>query len=72
MKKENYYKFMWTVSALLILTFAIRLFIDYRKYDPIANSAPFDTYILVRAIEFLLPSLLAFILGKLFKKKYNK
>lgn len=72
MKKDKYYKFLWTVSALLILTFAIRLYTDYLKYDPATNSAPFITFVQARAIQFLLPSLLAFILGSFFKKKYNK
>ena len=33
MKKENYYKFIWVLSALLLLGFAIRLGVDYYKIE---------------------------------------
>ena len=37
MKKENIYKFLYTISMLLILAFGIRLGVDYFKYDKINN-----------------------------------
>jgi len=72
MKKENYYKFMWGMSALLVLGFAIRLGADYCKYDPLTTSAPFYACIIVRAFEFMLPSILVFIAGLICKRKYTK
>lgn len=72
MKKENYYKFMWVMSALLVLGFAIRLGVDYYKYDPITTSAPFYAYIIIRALEFILPSIIVFIVGIFCKRKFTK
>lgn len=69
MKKENIYKFLYTISMLLILAFGIRLGVDYFKYDKINNSAPFYAYIIIRAIEFLIPSAIGFIFAKLIKIK---
>ena len=72
MKKENYYKLIWGISALLVVGFAIRLGADYYKYDPITTSAPFYTYIIVRAFEFILPSILTFIAAAICKRKFTK
>lgn len=72
MKKENVYKFLYAVCIFLIIGFAIRLGVDYLNYDKINNSAPFYTFIIERTIEFLLPSIIVFIVGKVMKKKYSK
>ena len=72
MKKENYYKFIWVLSALLLLGFAIRLGVDYYKYDPITTSAPFYACIIIRALEYLLPSIILFIVGIICKRKFTK
>lgn len=72
MKKENIYKFLYTVSIFLIIGFTIRLSVDYFKYDDLNNSAPFYTFIIVRIIEFIIPSIIVFIVGKVMKKKYFK
>lgn len=72
MKKENIYKFLYTVSIFLIIGFTIRLSVDYFKYDNLNNSAPFYTFIIVRIIEFIIPSIIVFIVGKVMKKKYFK
>lgn len=72
MKKENIYKFLYTVSIFLIIGFTIRLSVDYFKYDNLNNSAPFYTFIIVRIIEFIIPSIIVFIAGKVMKKKYFK
>lgn len=72
MKKENVYKFLYAVCIFLIIGFAIRLGVDYFKYDKINNSTPFYTFIIERMIEFLLPSIIVFIGGKIMKKKYSK
>ncbi len=69
MKKENLYKVLYVVSIVLIIVFAIVLFIDYKNYDAITNSAPFSVDIIVRGLEFVLPSLIIFIIGLVCKKK---
>lgn len=72
MKKENIYKFLYCISVFLVIGFCIRLGVDYYKYSNIANSAPFYVFAIERAIEFILPSVIVFIVGKIVKKKYNK
>ena len=72
MKKENIYKFLYTVSIFLIIVFFIRLGIDYLNYDTYNNSAPFYAYIIERVVEFIVPSIILFIVGIFCKKKYKK
>lgn len=72
MKKENIYKFLYSVCIFLILGFAIRLGVDYFKYNNINNSAPFYAFIIVRVVEFIIPSIIIFIVAKIIKKKYSK
>ena len=72
MKKENIYKFLYAVCIFLIVGFVIRLWADYFKYDNINNSAPFYTFVIERVVEFILPSIIVFIVGKVMKKKYSK
>jgi hypothetical protein len=71
-KKENWYKFMYVISGLLVVGFIIRLTADYIQYDPIATSFPFYASVLMRSIEFLLPSLIVFITAIIFKKYAKK
>ncbi len=72
MKKENIYKFLYVVSVFLIIGFAIRLGVDYFKYDEYSNSAPFYVFIIERVVEFIIPSIIVFIVAKIAKKKYDK
>ena len=72
MKKENYYKLIWGISALLVVGFAIRLGADYYKYDPITTSAPFYVNTIIRASEFILPSIIVFIVGIFCRRKFTK
>ena len=69
MKKENIYKFLYAVCILLIIGFCIRIGIDYSKYNQITNSSPFYIFIIVRTIEFILPSIIVFIIGHYLKNK---
>ena len=71
MKKENYHKFLYIVSILLLVGFSIRLIADYCTYNQY-SSAPFYLYIVVRTIEFIIPSIIIFIVAQVLKKKYNK
>ena len=72
MKNENIYKFLYVVSIFLIIGFAIRLGVDYFKYDSYSNSAPFYVFIIERVVEFIIPSIIVFIVAKIAKKKYDK
>lgn len=72
MKKENYYKFLYVISILLVIGFGIRLGADYFKYNTINNSVPFYVFILVRMLEFIIPSIIIYILAKYTKKKFNR
>lgn len=69
MKKKNIYKLLYVVSLLLLLGFVIRLSVDYMKYDITMTSAPFYIFIIERTIEFILPSIIIFVIGLIIKKK---
>ncbi len=72
MKKENIYKFLYAICIFIIIGFMIRLGADYFKYDNINNSAPFYVVLIERIVEFIIPSIVLFIIGKIMKKKYSK
>ena len=74
MKKENIYKFLYIVAALLVVGFAIAFGVDAYKYSNggYLGSAPLYAYALVDAVEYLLPSLAFFVAAIIFKKKFVK
>ena len=72
MKKDNIYKILYTISILLIIVFSIILGVDYFKYDDVVTSAPFYVCVIIRGLEFLLPSIIAFFVGLIFRRKYSK
>lgn len=74
MKKENWHKFLFVISALLVVGFAIAFGVDAYKYNTggYLGSAPLYAYALVDAVEYLLPSLAFFIAGMICKKKFSK
>ena len=72
MKKENIYKFLYAVCIFLIIGFVIRISVDFIKYDEMNNSAPFYAFIIIRAIQFIMPSIICFVVGKITKKKFTK
>ena len=59
------------ISLLLILGFIVVLNLDWVTYYSSYSSAPFYTYVIVRGLEFLLPSMILIIIGiiLLVKKK---
>ena len=59
------------ISLVLIVCFIIKTSFDYGKYSCTLTSAPFDIWILVNALYFVLPALIIFILG-IIKKRKNK
>ena len=74
MKKENIYKFLYIVSALLVVGFAIAFGVDAYKYDNggYIGSAPLYAYALIRVIEFIIPSVIVFAVAIICKKKFAK
>ena len=72
MRKENIYKLLYAISILLIIAFVIIIVADYFKYDNLNNLAPFYVFIITRMIEFIMPSVVIFIIGRMTKKKYSK
>lgn len=66
---------LFFVSLLLILGFIVILNLDWITYYSNYPSAPFYVYIIVRSLEFLLPSIILIIVGivlLLKNKKSNK
>lgn len=74
MKKENWHKFLFVISALLVVGFAIAFGVDAYKYNNggYVGSAPLYAYALVRAVEFILPSIIVFVVALICKKKFAK
>ena len=71
MKKQNIYKFLYAVSALLILGFAIHTIVDGFRYNSMLTSFPFYAFVLVRAIEYIVPRIIVFIVAIIVKKKFT-
>ncbi len=55
-------------SIILLLFFVVKTALDYINYDPLTNSAPFYTWIIINIICLIIPAALIFIIGRLFKK----
>ena len=74
MKKENIYKFLYIVAALLVVGFAIAFGVDAYKYNTgsYLGSVPLYAYALVDAVEYLLPSAIAFVAALICRKKFAK
>ncbi|MBR2860652.1 MAG: hypothetical protein IKB86_02295 [Clostridia bacterium] len=69
MKKASIYKIAYIISALLAVGFVVSFGLDVYNYNAYMSSAPLDAYALVRALEFLLPSVVVFIIGLIIKSK---
>lgn len=72
MKKHNIYRLTLAVGLFLIIGFILRTAADILTYDPINNSAPLCLFVILRALEFLLPSAAAFIASAILKKKFSE
>ena len=72
MKKDNIYKFLYTICIFLSIGFVVRLGVDYFRYDYLHNSAPFYVLVIERVVEFIVPSIIVFIVGNVIKNKYSK
>ncbi len=71
MNKKVVYWILYGVAIAFALAFAVVFTVDCVRYDGISTSAPLDAILLLRALEFLLPSLIALGIG-LFVKYYKK
>ncbi|MDO4800196.1 MAG: hypothetical protein Q4A52_06755 [Bacillota bacterium] len=67
--KKNMPKVCNIFSVVLVIAFFVKSLMDYGKYSPIENSAPFSAWVLTNAIGFLVPALAVFLLGRIVKKK---
>ena len=56
-------KLLYGASICMVIGFFVHLLIDYRAYNTTLNSAPFWLWILVDALLWLIPALLAFLAG---------
>ena len=69
MKKENIHKFLYAISALLVLGFAIHTIVDACRYDSMLTSFPFYAFIIAHAAEYIVPALIICVAGLICKKK---
>lgn len=58
MRNLDYNKIMRDISYVLIILFCIVTINDYINYSYVANSAPFYTFVIFRAFQFILPSII--------------
>lgn len=72
MKKETMYKILFSISVLLLAAFVVKTIIDYITYSTTLNSAPFSVFVLVNAIEFILPSVVLAVIGLFIRINCNK
>ncbi len=69
MNKQDISKFLKVIAVILLIGFIVIMFFDYRNYNPNETSFPFYTYIITRSLEFILPSIILFIVSIVLKKK---
>lgn len=72
MEREKWHIILKIMCVLLIIGFVIRLISDYYQIKIGNNSFPFYVFVIERALEFLIPSLIIFTSAKYFENKYNK
>ena len=67
MKKMS--KYLNILAIILVIIFLVILTIDYFMYDSYSTSFPFYTYIILRGVEFIIPSIILIIISRIMKKK---
>ena len=72
MKKENCYKFLYYISILLIVGFCIRLGADVYKITKNIYTNDIFLYIIVRMVEFIVPSIIIFFIARYMKKRNSE
>lgn len=53
--KKNMPKVCNILSVVLVIAFFVKSMVDYGKYSPIENSAPFSAWVLTNAITSWFP-----------------
>ena len=71
MNKKNISKFLKILAIILLIGFIVFLIFDYLNYNPNETSFPFYTYIIARSLEFVLPSVILFIVAIVLKRKWK-
>ncbi|MBR4462933.1 MAG: hypothetical protein IKS51_10170 [Erysipelotrichaceae bacterium] len=56
-------------GAVLVIVFAIKSIVDYKKYLASFTSAPYSVWVLMNALYFLIPAAIMFAIGCILKKK---
>ena len=72
MKKINIVTICYTLSILLLLVFIIETIVDYIRYNSTLTSFPFYTWVIVNAVYFIVPSLIALFVGLILNKKKSQ
>ncbi len=72
MNKKKIYCILFVISALLFIGFAVRLTVDYVKYEEILTSFPFYAFVIERSVEFLLPSIVVLTAALIIRRKSRK
>lgn len=67
-ERRNIHRLLYIVSAILLFFFVVCLMVDVVDYNQ-SYSAPFYVLIIVRVIEFVVPSIMTFLIGKFLKEK---
>ncbi len=62
-------KVCYTVSVLLLVGFIIKTIIDYGQYKSTLNSAPFYVWVIANMVWFIVPAVVALIVGLIIKSK---
>lgn len=71
MKKSNLHKFLYLISVLLVLGFAIHTVVDAVRYDSMLTSFPFYVFVIAHAVMYLVPSLFVFIIALIVRNKFT-
>lgn len=69
MKKITLYKIFYIAAIMLAAAFCVLVAVDSYRYTHSLNSAPFYVFVLARALVFLTPALITFIVGMILHKK---
>ncbi len=69
--KKYISRVLYILIVLLCITFVVKTILDYSNYTQ-ANSAPFYVFILVNAIVYLFPSIVAYVIARILTSKKEK
>lgn len=69
MTKKKLCKFLGCVSLGLVILFFITVLVDYINYNEYNTSSPFYVSFIVRGLQFIVPSLVCFLVSFFMKRK---